>query len=176
VLLVVGKRTAEEIDGPGESAHRGEELASGIAASLTSIIMWAQSPRVLRGSMEATQFPLRGDEPAFRFLIEVIRAGSIRPTELADLLGTGRANVSKITARLEDAGFVHRVTNPSDTRSVFVQLTPSGRAFADDFTSIGERYYQTLLSRWPNADVETLARLLPRLGADLIELASIRSQ
>ncbi|GAA1062038.1 MarR family winged helix-turn-helix transcriptional regulator [Agromyces bracchium] len=165
IVLPIGAES-----GSSDSVERAQLIADGVQR----IVLWSQSRRVLQGSMEATGFPLRGDESAFRLLTEVIRRGPLRPAELAEILSTGRANVSKIVARLESIGLVQRRTNAADTRSVFVELTPSGLAFANEFAATGRRFYDLLFSAWSEPDVDALERLLPRLAEDLETLTAVR--
>jgi DNA-binding MarR family transcriptional regulator len=60
-------------------------------------------------------------------LIIVAEAGHCRPVHLADLLGLSTGGVTKLLDRIEDAGLVVRTAgDPTDGRSVFVQLTDDG--------------------------------------------------
>ncbi|MFD0658240.1 MarR family winged helix-turn-helix transcriptional regulator [Thermocatellispora tengchongensis] len=92
--------------------------------SLTSIIHWADSHSVRLAVMKAVDFPVN-DLPMFLVVNQLSYRGALRPSELAQTLGTGRANLSKIANRLVEAGLIVRVPEPSDERSVLLALTPA---------------------------------------------------
>ncbi|MBO9533852.1 MAG: MarR family transcriptional regulator [Solirubrobacteraceae bacterium] len=54
-----------------------------------------------------------------------------RMNELADELLISRGGATKLIARLEEAGYVRRVTPDDDRRATFAQLTDAGRAAAE---------------------------------------------
>ncbi|HEY8478400.1 MAG TPA: MarR family transcriptional regulator [Spirillospora sp.] len=66
----------------------------------------------------------------FRALCRLSRAegGELRMQELADLIGLNQSSVSRLVARLEDAGLTRRVMCPKDRRGVYTVITEEGRA------------------------------------------------
>ena len=72
------------------------------------------------------------------------------------------ASVTNAVDRLERDGFVERVANPADGRSVLAQITDAGRDVAEEATgALNEQVFSTL----PLADSElrSLYRILRRL-------------
>ena len=60
-------------------------------------------------------------------LFSLVRSGPVRLSELAQLEGLNPTMLSRITARLSDAGLIRRSADPGDRRSAFVQATAAGR-------------------------------------------------
>ena len=60
-------------------------------------------------------------------LASVVRLGPIRLSELADIEGVNPTMLSRIVAKLEDAGLLRRRPDPADGRAVLVEATEVGR-------------------------------------------------
>lgn len=56
--------------------------------------------------------------------------GQASPSELSDLVGTSRANMTRIIEELIVACHVSRTTAPRDARRQIIQITPAGRDVA----------------------------------------------
>jgi DNA-binding MarR family transcriptional regulator len=91
--------------------------------------------------------------------------GATRPSELAEILGTGRANLTKIGNRLEEAGLIIRVPDPADERSVLLALTASGRQVGQRIAETVQEGFEAILGDWEPDDVAGLTRLLARFAA-----------
>ncbi|WP_186808244.1 MarR family winged helix-turn-helix transcriptional regulator [Agrococcus baldri] len=91
--------------------------------------------------------------------------GPMRPSELATEVGTGRANVSKVVARLESDGLVARSLDETDARATLVSLTARGEVVSSDVFTIGEEMIAELTAGWTRAERATLTSLLERLNA-----------
>jgi len=65
--------------------------------------------------------------------------------------------------RLEAAGFVRRLSDPADRRSVLVELTPKGRTVWDETTNVQAGKEALLASALTERDKEQLNKLLRRL-------------
>lgn len=62
----------------------------------------------------------------FRLLFVLWIAGPVDSTTAAELSGMSRAAVSALARTLVDAGLVARTADPTDARSVVLDLTPAG--------------------------------------------------
>lgn len=131
--------------------------------SLSSIVHWADSHSVRRSVMEAVDFPV-DDVSMFLVVNQLSYRGAMRPSDLALILGTGRANLTKIAHRLHDAGLIVRVPAPSDERSVLLALSPAGREIGERIMKRGREYFESLVADWNDEDVATLKRMLARLA------------
>jgi DNA-binding MarR family transcriptional regulator len=133
--------------------------------SLSSIIHWADSHAVRVDLMTAVDFPVH-DVPMFLVVNQLSYRGAMRPSDLAEALGTGRANLTKIAHRLSDTGLIVRVPEPSDERGVLLALTPRGREIGERIMARVQRNVESALADWSDEDVSTLKRLLARLARD----------
>jgi DNA-binding MarR family transcriptional regulator len=66
----------------------------------------------------------------------VLAGARPRQRELADQTGMEPIYVSKLVRALEAAGRVERATHPHDTRAVQLDLTPAGRAVAEQAVAV----------------------------------------
>ena len=57
--------------------------------------------------------------------LEHLSAGELTPAELAERLFVSRGAITALVDRLERGGYVERVPNPKDRRSVLLRRTPS---------------------------------------------------
>jgi len=65
--------------------------------------------------------------PQYLALLVLWERGSIRLGEIAEALNLASHAVSPIIDRLEHAGLVRRISDPTDARAVLVDLTQSGQ-------------------------------------------------
>jgi DNA-binding MarR family transcriptional regulator len=131
--------------------------------SVTSLVHWADSREVRVKVMELVDFPL-DDIPAFLIVNQLAYRGALRPTDLASVLGTTKANISRIVRKLEGAGLVGRAASPYDERSVLVALTPAGREIGLRIVNGAEAKFGENLATWTTDDVETFRRLLAQFA------------
>ena len=90
--------------------------------------------------------------------------GPSRPSVIADYVGTGRANASKVINRLEALGFVTKSPDPADSRASIVSLTASGFEVSRDVFRIGDDMMREITADWAPADITRAADLLERLN------------
>lgn len=135
--------------------------------SVSSIVHWADSHEVRRRVMAVVEFPI-DDMAMFLVVNQLSYRGAMKPSALASALGTGRANVTKITNRLVSAGLVARVPAADDDRSVLVALTPAGREIGERIMGHAGATFRSTLSEWDTADVDTLRKLLARLASETV--------
>src|SRR5918994_247593 len=94
---------------------------SPLLANLSALILLWESPAVQGQILAKTGETL--DQPSHQTLRHLLAWGPMRPTALAETLGTGASYVSKIVRRLEEDGLVQRSTDPADRRASLVTLT-----------------------------------------------------
>lgn len=111
------------------------------------------------------------DQPSHQALRLLLAWGSMRPSALADALGTGASYVSKIVRRLEQDGLVQRSTDASDRRANLITLTEAGEAAARGVYELGDRMISEVLSGWSPADVRRYTELTERFVNDAISSA-----
>lgn len=106
--------------------------------------------------------------PRFDVLATLARApDGLTMGELSTLLLVSGGNVTTVVTRLIDDGYVERIVNEADRRSITVRLTPRG---AKDFTAMAaahEAWVEHYLSDVSDADIEALLEGLGRVRASV---------
>ena len=94
--------------------------------------------------------------------------GRLRRVDLAARLDMSQSGVTRMLAPMEKIGCVARAEDPRDGRVGYVVLTPAGRRLAKDGAKTLAQQASTLFGDlWTDQELETLARLLGRLTANL---------
>jgi DNA-binding MarR family transcriptional regulator len=117
--------------------------------------------------MDVIEFPI-DDVSAFLTLNQLVYRGATRPTDIADALGIGRPNVSRIAARLVAEGLIVRIADPQDERGILLALSERGRVYAERIVAIAAGRVQWVLSTWNPADAAQLTALFARFAASSI--------
>jgi DNA-binding MarR family transcriptional regulator len=91
-------------------------------------------------------------------LATVERHGPLTPSELARIERIQRPTATRIVARLEDAGLVERLADPSDKRSFTVSATAEGRTLMRKLRTRKNAYLARRLRDASEEDLETLER------------------
>jgi len=100
--------------------------------------------------------------------LERTRGGRLRRVDLADRLDLSQSSVTRMLVPMEKVGWVDRAEDARDGRVTYVVLTPAGRQLARDGARTLSQQSATLFGDlWTEKEVETLARLLGRLTANL---------
>jgi len=100
--------------------------------------------------------------------LERTRGGRLRRVDLADRLDLSQSSVTRMLVPMEKVGWVDRAEDARDGRVTYVVLTPAGRQLARDGGRTLSQQSATLFGDlWTEKEVETLARLLGRLTANL---------
>ncbi len=93
----------------------------------------------------------------------VIRLGPMRISELADVEGINPTMLSRIVAKLEDAGLLHRRPDPGDGRAALVEITDEGRAVGLRLRTERSRLLTGRLAAMPGDRADELLAALPAL-------------
>lgn len=107
------------------------------------------------------------DSGEFDVLSTLRRSGEpyrLRPTELYRWLMISSGGLTARLARLEKAGYVIRIPDPDDARSMLVELTPEGRAIAERAFREDMAFESSVLESLEPDDIETLETLLRKLA------------
>lgn len=139
-----------------------------LLVNLEAMIRWADSATHRRQLMAAIDFPL-DDVSAFLTLNQLVYRGATRPTHIADALGIGRPNVSRIAGRLVAEGLIVRIADPHDERGILLALSERGRVYAERIIAIASGRIRWILSAWSPAEAENLTELFARFAASTIE-------
>ena len=71
---------------------------------------------------------MTGLRPLHAVLLLPLLGGGRRASDLAETLGVTRQAVAQVVTRLEQDGYLTRITDPGDARAKLICLTPRGRA------------------------------------------------
>jgi len=101
-------------------------------------------------------------------LASVERHGPLTPSELARIERIQRPSATRIVARLEEAGLVERVADPTDKRSFTVAVNADGRTLLKKLRTRKNAYLARRMRGLDEADLATLDRAAEILE-DLLE-------
>lgn len=106
-------------------------------------------------------------ENTFHILCLLMAApeGRASPSELSELVGTSRANMTRLLDDLDKTGHVQRLSLQSDGRRVIVAITESGRAAALQTAPRLEPALRTAFADLDDAEMAQLAVLLRKAVA-----------
>ncbi|MDY2669186.1 MarR family transcriptional regulator [Schaalia hyovaginalis] len=146
-----------------EELHGGALLEDGevdrTIRSVVEFIRRADSQESRRALMDAIDFPSE-DIRMFLIVSHLSVFSPLRPTELADRIETGAANVTKIVSRMESEGLVGRFPDPKDGRSVMAALTDRGAEIGGRLIASHRRTMGALGRIWSPDELATFLRML----------------
>jgi DNA-binding MarR family transcriptional regulator len=97
-------------------------------------------------------------------LATIERHGPLTPSELAAREQVQRPTITRVLARLEEAGLVERAGDPADRRSTLISVTAGGRSLLAAQRTRKDAFLARRLRELDPADRATLAR-----AAELLE-------
>lgn len=100
------------------------------------------------------------------------RLGPLRISDLAEIEGINPTMLSRIVAKLEDAGLLHRRLDPDDRRAALVEPTAEGRALQHRLREERTRLLAEHLAGLPEEHVDGLLAALPAIEALADDLAT----
>lgn len=108
------------------------------------------------GSLSATQASV---------LASAAKHGPVRLSDLAEIEGINPTMLSRIVAKLEDAGLLRRAADPLDGRAALVETTEAGRALHRTLRDERTRLLTDRLAAMPADSAAQLLAALPALEA-----------
>ena len=96
----------------------------------------------------------------FLVLMALAETGQVCQQFLAGVIGIDPRNIVPILDSVEARGLISRDTDPADRRRRLIGLTPAGRRVVAELSSLGEQSERELLAPVPEADRESLRRIL----------------
>jgi DNA-binding MarR family transcriptional regulator len=127
----------------------------------------AEIDRAMRASIGASQALLNS--------LAVIEGADqpLTPSEISERTLTSSATMTATIDALERHGWVRRVANPDDRRSLLVEITDEGQAVTDRFLPGIRKIDVAVLAGLSSAERTTLLKLLAKV---LNQLATIAAQ
>jgi DNA-binding MarR family transcriptional regulator len=104
-------------------------------------------------------------------LLAVVRLGSIRVAELAELEGLNPTMLSRVIAALAEQGLVRRVADVEDRRAARIEATTAARRLRERMRRERSAKLEPVLDALPRREREALIAALPALEtlADLLQ-------
>lgn len=101
--------------------------------------------------------------------------GPLGLAELAELEGLNPTMLSRIVRKLDEAGLIRRLTDPSDLRAARVEITADGAAVAERVRAQRTQVVSECLEKLPDETSDELLRALPALESLAEELHAVGS-
>lgn len=137
----------------------GDPVAAELVATLirTGEAMSAEVERAMLASLGVPQSVLNS--------LAVIDGAetSLTPSEIGERTFTSSATMTGTLDALEYNGWVRRVPNPDDRRSVLIEITDQGQAVADRFLPGVRTLEKAVLAELTDAERATLLKLLAKV-------------
>lgn len=99
-----------------------------------------------------------------------VSGGTTSPRQLADLLGTDTAGMTRLVDRLVEKGYLRRLPGTTDRRAISVDLTPAGRKLLPELKPIFDEVADTVTADIPAAALPAVLKSLEAMQAALGEL------
>ncbi len=96
--------------------------------------------------------------------------GSMTPSELGERLIVTRATVTGLLDSLERTGFVHRSANPTDRRSLVVEITPAGLAVVQELRTIVHRQEKAWMAGLSELELRSYIAQMHRIQDSLASM------
>jgi len=110
---------------------------------------------------------------AFTALAVIDGAGEpLTPSQVSDRVLVASATMTATLDLLERRGWIRRIPNPADRRSVLIEITPEGRATADQLLPGIRAIERSILSALTPGERAHLLDLLARILARTADLAA----
>jgi DNA-binding MarR family transcriptional regulator len=120
----------------------------------------------------AREAGVRVDRAAVPLLRALAGSAPQRPVDLAVRLAVEGPHITRQITRLEAAGYVKRVPDPSDGRAQLVSLTRSGQEVVDRIVEVIRGTVWRALEQWSPRDRKQLATLFTRMVDDFLDDAA----
>jgi DNA-binding MarR family transcriptional regulator len=109
----------------------------------------------------------------FELLSAVDRSPTGRPrmSDLAAWLTLSRGGITKLVDRLQEAGYLQRVSCPEDRRSLQAELTPAGERMLEEMSAVYEGELERHLHALTPKDAELITAALLKVTGSTCEAA-----
>ena len=100
--------------------------------------------------------------------------GSPRMSELAEYLTLSRGGITKLVDRLNDAGYLERVSCSEDRRSLQAELTPAGEELLEEMRTIYRAEVERHLATLTPQEAKLIAGALAKVTDSTCDVAEAR--
>ena len=121
-----------------------------------------QVSRELRTAVDGELAPFDITAQQAALLLHAAREAA-KPNQLAPLIGTDTAGMTRLLDRLEGKGLIERRRHPDDRRSIVVEVTEAGRAIVPHLPPVFGRVTSRLLYGFSAEEIRQLTGMLQRM-------------
>lgn len=100
-------------------------------------------------------------QPILLFLLN--RKNGRTASELAEKMNVEPATITKMTKRMESAGYIERKKDPEDNRKIRIYLTEKSKAILDEIQSIDDDVTEKLFTDFSDDELDMLFTLLSKV-------------
>jgi DNA-binding MarR family transcriptional regulator len=107
------------------------------------------------------------DRSAYGIMCRLADQGPQRLGVVASAFGLDPSTITRQVQALEQAGWVHRESDPTDRRASLLDLTSEGRHVLADTRERRRRWLHAVLEEWPEKDQQEFGRLLEHFNSSI---------
>ena len=122
-----------------------------------------ETAHALRKAFDRRATGLGVTRAQWKVLFRLARAPGLRQVELADMLEIEPITLCRMVDRLEEAGLVDRVRDPSDRRAWQLQLTAKAQPLIEKLKHVGAGLVDEAFAGIPAGDIEIVRQVLARV-------------
>src|SRR4051812_43669463 len=133
----------------------------------------AETAHALRKAFDRRAVGLGVTRAQWKVLFRLTRQPGMRQIELADMLDVEAITLSRIVDRLEEAGLVERVADPTDRRAWRLQVTAKAQPLIEKLKAVGAELAEDAFAGLDPKDIETARQVLARVRENSGRCAAI---
>ena len=126
-----------------------------------------ETAHALRKAFDRRAAGLGVTRAQWKVLFRLTRTPGLRQVELADMLDIEPITLSRIIDRLEEAGHVERVADPTDRRAWRLQVTEAAQPLVEKLRAVGDELITEAFSGISASDIEKARQVLASVRANL---------
>lgn len=127
---------------------------------------FAYLTRYLEGLNKRRTYPL---ERAHYLILLELEEGPRQVSALAEVLALDDSTVTRQLSKMQEAGWIKKVPNPEDGRSVLIAMSDKGEAKMNEMRMVRKERVALLVESWSQEDVAHFTKMLARVNAELIK-------
>ena len=155
-------------------ADFADEYPGADASCTEAYASLVRTGQALLGEIERSIWLTAGiPHPAATALAVIDGAGEpLTPSQVSDRVLVASATMTATLDLLEHRGWIRRIPNPDDRRSVLIEITPAGRATADQLLPGIRTHERSILSALTPAERAQLLHMLAKILARTADVAA----
>ena len=133
----------------------------------------AETAHALRKAFDRRAVGLGVTRAQWKVLFQLERQPNLRQIELADMLDVEPITLSRIIDRLEEAGLVERIADPSDRRAWRLHITTKARPLVERLRAVADDMIAEAFAGTDPKDIEITRQVLARVRENASRSAPI---